>query len=69
MLTVQVEVRNQRRAIEILARSDRMMRVSAQDLARVIAVRVIRNIREAPFKGAHDPVFLALRKMYFARAY
>ena len=46
-----------------------MMRVSAQDLARVIAVRVIRNIREAPFKGAHDPVFLALRKMYFARAY
>jgi hypothetical protein len=62
-------IRDPWKAIEIVAALKDTARMLAQQLTRVVAVRVIRDKRCAPFKGAHDSVFIALRKMAFARAY
>lgn len=55
-------------AVKIFALRQHFIRMTLKDEARVVAVRVFAYKLRAPLKGAHDSVFIALRKMALARA-
>ena len=69
MLAHQLIIVDLRQGVEIIAAFKNLPRMRSQQLARIVTIGVIRDKRCTPLKGAHQPVFIALREMAFARAY
>ena len=65
----QMEVRHGRQPIKIFAPPHDLLRVLAEDEARVVAVRVLSDEGCAPFKRAHDAVGVPRGEIAFLDLY